>query len=79
MDSILIPDPSGGSWIVIQGCPLKEKHELALDTPQSGPCFNTCRFCEHQIGTVPRDIDWPEDMRFTEPRRLVCGILALRE
>ncbi|RLG71183.1 MAG: hypothetical protein DRO11_04955 [Methanobacteriota archaeon] len=39
----------GREFEVIQGCPLKEKHNMLLNTPRSGPLLQTCRVCEYQL------------------------------
>ena len=52
MESITKKDKGGiGSWILILGCPLKEKHSLSdLLKNVSGPTSADCAHCEYQIG-----------------------------
>lgn len=52
MESTSIKDPNGiGKWILILGCPLKEKHSLTDHIERvSGPTFADCASCEFQQG-----------------------------
>jgi hypothetical protein len=52
MESSLVKDARGlGSWIVILGYPLKEKHTLSDPSRNlSGPTFADCAHCEYQVG-----------------------------
>lgn len=52
MESTSIKDPNGiGKWILILGCPLKEKHSLTDHIERvSGPTFADCASCEFQEG-----------------------------
>ena len=50
--STLVKDKGGtGSWILILGCPLKEKYSLSNSLKNvSGPTFADCAHCEYQVG-----------------------------
>lgn len=77
MESTSIKDPNGiGKWILILGCPLKEKHSLTDHIERvSGPTFADCASCEFQQG---RDFEFRGDetgeFPFTvHPEGLKCG------
>ena len=66
-----------GEWVVIQRCPLKSKHDVALGTDVSGPAYNTCLSCEYQKGLKPPKIVNDDDVlniiTNPDPDHLVCG------
>jgi len=77
MDSTSIKDVNGtGKWILILGCPLKEKHTLTDDVQKvSGPTFSDCASCKFHRG---KDFvfygDETGEFPFTvHPDRLKCG------
>ena len=73
---------AGGRWILIKGCPLKEKHTLNDEEQNiSGPAFADCASCENQIGTdyeiLTPDADYNGATVF--PANLNCSILSPQE
>ena len=77
MESTLVKDKGGiGSWILILGCPLKEKHSLTDDVQNvSGPTFAGCAHCEYQVGINYQILgaDVGSDGAEVFPERLKCG------
>lgn len=66
-----------GKWILILGCPLREKHSLVCnDQSVSGPRFAECASCEHQIGSdyEVSGADGNLDGALVLPDRLKCGV-----
>lgn len=76
-------DPkTGGSWIMILGCPLPEKHTLCdAQTAQTGPSFAQCAECEHQIGENFELLgaEGHYDAARIFPERLLCRKLDLTD
>ena len=76
MESTSIKDPNGiGKWILILGCPLKEKHSLTDHIERvSGPTFADCASCEFQQG---RDFEFRDPTGefpiVVHPHLLKCG------
>jgi len=69
-------EKNGGQWILILGCPLKEKHGLAGDDQNiSGPTCVDCARCKHQIGINLHILDENGDIIECYPERLRCGLL----
>lgn len=68
-----------GNWILILGCPLREKHSFVCSALNvSGPTFSECASCEHQIGSdyeVP-GADGKLDGALVLPDRLKCGVFT---
>lgn len=79
MESTLVKDKGGiGSWILILGCPLKEKHSLSDPSRSvSGPTFAGCAHCEYQVGINYEILgaDGTSDGAALFPKRLNCGKL----
>ena len=79
MESTLVKDKGGiGSWILILGCPLKEKHCLSDPSKNiSGPGFADCAHCEYQVGINYQVLgaDGNYDGAEVFPERLQCGKL----
>ena len=77
MDSTSIRAKGGiGGWILILGCPLREKHSF-FDSVQniSGPSFADCARCDYQVGRNYEIIgaDGTYDGAAVYPERLECG------
>ena len=67
----------GGKWILIQGCPLPEKHSLKdPKTEATGPTFADCASCEYQQGKDYEILGalGIYDAAQVFPERLKCGI-----
>jgi hypothetical protein len=78
MESTLVKDAGSiGRWILILGCPLKEKHTLS-DKPSklSGPTFVDCAYCRHQAGINFQILDENGDIIEAFPESLRCGLVA---
>jgi hypothetical protein len=77
MESTLVKDKGGiGSWILILGCPLKEKHCLSDPSKNiSGPGFADCAHCEYQVGMNYQVLgaDGNYDGAEVSPEQLKCG------
>lgn len=77
MDIYLLKDDrDAGSWVMIIGCPLPEKHELKdRNKGLSGPSFATCAECEYQVGkdVVILNADGEYDGVQMYPELLKCG------
>ena len=74
---LLKDDAPTGSWVMILGCPMPEKHGLKDKTNGlNGPSFATCAECEHQIGEKYQMMGADGNYDGTDifPERLVCGI-----
>ena len=72
----------GGSWMLILGCPLPEKHDLHdRTTEKTGPSFAQCSQCEHQIGRNFEILgeDGEYDGAKIFPERLMCSKLELTD
>ena len=69
-------EKDGGQWILILGCPLKEKHSLTDDVQNvSGPSFADCALCRYQVGTEYEVLsaDGNYDGATVLPEQLKCG------
>ena len=74
MDSISVKTQGGERWMVILGCPLKEKHSIASEKGDLlGPGFADCARCEHQAGRNLEVISNDDIGAYVYPERLVCG------
>jgi hypothetical protein len=72
-----VKEKKGGDWIVILGCPIRDKHSI-FDKKRkiSGPSFADCNSCEYQAGTDTvasgAEGDYAGAPLF--PERLKCGL-----
>lgn len=77
MESTLVKDAGSiGSWILILGCPLKEKPTLSDKARKlPGPTFADCAYCKHQAGTNFQILGENGDIIEAYPEHLRCGLL----
>ena len=76
MESTSIKDPNDiGKWILILGCPLKEKHSLTDHIERvSGPTFADCASCGFQQGKNFELLDSTGEFPIVvNPDLLKCG------
>lgn len=73
---LLKEDTDVGSWVMILGCPMPEKHDLKdRMNGLCGPSFATCAECEYQAGKdfVILNPDGEYDGAMMYPELLKCG------